>query len=85
MTTLVEDLLLLARLDEGTELVYGAVDVTRVIVDAVADAQAAGPDHEWIIDVPEEPVIVAGDATRLHQVIANLLTNARVHTPRVCR
>ena len=81
MTTLVEDLLLLARLDEGTELVYGAVDVTRVIVDAVADAQAAGPDHEWIIDVPEEPVIVAGDATRLHQVIANLLTNARVHTP----
>ena len=81
MTTLVEDLLLLARLDEGKELVYGAVDVTRVVVDAVADARAAGPDHEWIIDVPEEPVVVAGDATRLHQVIANLLTNARVHTP----
>ncbi|WP_431801488.1 sensor histidine kinase [Microbacterium sp. bgisy203] len=81
MTTLVEDLLLLARLDEGKELVYGAVDLTRVVVDAVADAQAAGPDHEWIIDVPEEPVVVAGDATRLHQVIANLLTNARVHTP----
>lgn len=81
MTRLVEDLLLLARLDEGTELVYGAVDLTRVVVDAVADAQAAGPDHEWVIDVPEEPVIVAGDGTRLHQVIANLLTNARVHTP----
>lgn len=81
MTTLVEDLLLLARLDEGKELVYGAVDLTRVVVDAVADARAAGPDHEWIIDVPEEPVVVAGDATRLHQVIANLLTNARVHTP----
>ncbi|MFT4052099.1 MAG: ATP-binding protein [Microbacterium sp.] len=81
MTTLVEDLLLLARLDEGKELVYGAVDVTRIVVDAVADARAAGPDHEWIIDVPEEAVIVAGDATRLHQVVANLLTNARVHTP----
>lgn len=81
MTTLVEDLLLLARLDEGKELVYGAVDLTRVIVDAVADAQVAGPEHEWVLDVPEEPVIVAGDATRLHQVVANLLTNARVHTP----
>lgn len=81
MTTLVEDLLLLARLDEGKELVYGAVDLTHVVVDAVADAQVAGTDHEWILDVPEEPVIVAGDATRLHQVVANLLTNARVHTP----
>lgn len=81
MTTLVEDLLLLARLDEGKELVYGAVDLTRVVVDAVADAQAAGPGHDWVIEVPEEPVVVAGDATRLHQVVANLLTNARVHTP----
>lgn len=81
MTTLVEDLLLLARLDEGKELVYGAVDLTRVVVDAVADARAAGPDHEWVIDAPAEPVVVAGDATRLHQVVANLLTNARVHTP----
>ncbi len=81
MTTLVEDLLLLARLDEGKELVYGAVDLSRVVVDAVTDAQVAGPDHEWIIDAPEDAVVVAGDATRLHQVVANLLTNARVHTP----
>lgn len=81
MTTLVEDLLLLARLDEGKELVYGAVDVSRIAVDAAADAQAAGPDHEWHVEVGEDPVIVAGDATRLHQVVANLLTNARVHTP----
>ena len=81
MTTLVEDLLLLARLDEGKELVYGAVDLTRVVVDAATDAQVAGPGHEWVLEVPEEPVVVAGDATRLHQVIANLLTNARVHTP----
>lgn len=81
MTTLVEDLLLLARLDEGKELVYGAVDLTRIAIDAASDAQVAGPDHEWHIEVGEEPVVVAGDGTRLHQVVANLLTNARVHTP----
>ncbi|MFT3796840.1 MAG: ATP-binding protein [Microbacterium sp.] len=81
MTSLVEDLLLLARLDEGRELVYSAVDITRVVVDAVADAQAAGPEHEWELDAGEEPVVVAGDATRLHQVVTNLLANARVHTP----
>lgn len=81
MTTLVEDLLLLARLDEGQELVYGAVDLTRVVIDSVADAQAAGPDHQWQLDAAEKPVVVAGDTMRLHQVIANLLTNARVHTP----
>ncbi len=81
MTALVEDLLLLARLDEGKELVYGAVDLTRVVLDGVADAQVAGPEHQWQLDATEEPVVVAGDAMRLHQVIANLLTNARVHTP----
>jgi two-component system OmpR family sensor kinase len=85
MTTLVEDLLLLARLDEGKELVYGAVDLTRIVIDAAADAQVAGPDHEWHIEVGEEPIVVAGDGSRLHQVIANLLTNARVHTPRGTR
>ena len=81
MTTLVEDLLLLARLDEGKELVYGAVDLTRIAIDAAADAQVAGPDHDWRVDVGEEPVVVAGDGARLHQVVANLLANARVHTP----
>lgn len=81
MTGIVEDLLLLARLDEGQELVYGTVDVARLMVDAVGDAQVAGPDHEWIIDVPEESITIAGDAARLHQVVANLLANARVHTP----
>lgn len=81
MTTLVEDLLLLARLDEGKELVYGAVDLSRIAVDAVADAQVAGRDHVWHVEVGEEPVVVAGDGARLHQVAANLLANARVHTP----
>ncbi|MFT4282270.1 sensor histidine kinase [Microbacterium sp.] len=81
MTTLVEDLLLLARLDEGKELVYGAVDLTRIVIEAAADAQAAGPDHAWQVEAVEDPVVVAGDEARLHQVVANLLTNARIHTP----
>ena len=81
MTSLVEDLLLLARLDEGQELVYGSVDLTSLAVEAVADARAAGPDHNWLLEVGEQPVIVAGDNTRLHQVAANLLANARIHTP----
>ena len=81
MTGLVEDLLLLARLDEGRELENVPVDLSRTIVDAVSDAHAAGPDHEWSIDVPEVPIEVPGDSARLHQVIVNLLANARVHTP----
>ncbi|MDR6973052.1 ATP-binding protein [Leifsonia shinshuensis] len=81
MTSLVEDLLLLARLDEGRELDRDPVDVTLLLVDALSDAHAAGPDHEWVLDLPEEPVEVIGDAPRLHQVLMNLLANARVHTP----
>ena len=81
MTALVEDLLLLARLDEGRALEGTDVDLSRLLVDAVADARAAGPDHEWRLELPDEPVTVSGDGPRLHQVIANLLANARVHTP----
>lgn len=81
MTELVEDLLLLARLDEGRELVHSRLDLRTVVVDAVGDAQVAGPDHEWSVEVPEGPVEVSGDDARLRQVLANLLANARVHTP----
>jgi two-component system OmpR family sensor kinase len=81
MTTLVEDLLLLARLDAGRPLERGEVDLTRVVVDAVSDAHAAGPGHRWQLDVPDQPVTVPGDATRIAQVLANLLANARTHTP----
>jgi len=80
MTHLVEDLLLLARLDSGRPLERESVDLSRVAVDAVSDAHVAGPDHQWELDLPEEPVIVLGDGARLHQVLTNLLANARVHT-----
>ncbi|WP_433374114.1 ATP-binding protein [Actinoplanes sp. CA-142083] len=81
MTLLVEDLLLLARLDAGRPLAHDPVDLTMLVVDAVSDAHAAGPRHYWQLDLPEEPVTVIGDGARLHQVLANLLANARTHTP----
>jgi two-component system OmpR family sensor kinase len=81
MTSLVEDLLLLARLDAGRDIETGPVDLTRLLVDCVSDAHAAGPDHVWELDVADEPVIIDGDAQRIHQVFANLLANARIHTP----
>jgi two-component system OmpR family sensor kinase len=81
MTTLVEDLLLLARLDSGRPVVHEPVDMSRLIADAVADAHVAGPDHRWVLDVPGEPISVLGDADQLHQVVINVLNNARTHTP----
>ncbi len=50
-------------------------------MDAVSDAHIAGADHAWELDLPDEPVLVIGDEARLHQVLANLLANARIHTP----
>jgi two-component system OmpR family sensor kinase len=81
MTTLVEDLLLLARLDAGRPLSRDTVDLVPLVVHAVSDAHAAGPGHVWQLDLPDEPVPVRGDEARLHQVVANLLANARTHTP----
>jgi two-component system OmpR family sensor kinase len=81
MTTLVEDLLLLARLDSGRPLDSEPVDLSALVVDAVSDARVAGPDHRWSLDLPAEAVTVPGDKARLHQVVANLLANARTHTP----
>ncbi|WP_233273318.1 sensor histidine kinase [Streptomyces broussonetiae] len=78
---MVDDLLLLARLDAGRPLESRPVDLTRLVLDAVTDARAAGPDHRWSLDLPEDPVTVPGDDHRLQQVLANLLANARLHTP----
>jgi two-component system OmpR family sensor kinase len=80
MTALVEDLLLLARLDEGRALDLTRLDVSTVIKDAVNDAQVAGPDHTWKVTAPRGLAIDA-DKHRIHQVIANILSNAQTHTP----
>jgi two-component system, OmpR family, sensor kinase len=80
ITRLVEDLLLLARLDSGRPLEREPVDLSHLAVDAVSDAHVAGPDHQWELDLPDEPVVIRGDEARLRQVLANLLANARVHT-----
>jgi two-component system OmpR family sensor kinase len=81
MSHLVDDLLLLARLDAGRPLERESVDLSQLVVNAVSDAHAAGRDHEWRLDIPDEPVTASGDRARLHQVLANLLNNARTHTP----
>ena len=81
MSALVEDLLLLARLDSGRPLERVEVDVTRLLLESVADARVLGPDHRWRLSLPDEPLTVTGDEHRLHQVVRNLLGNARAHTP----
>ncbi len=81
MTGLVDDMLLLARLDSGRPVDHTPVDLSHLVVDATSDARAAGPDHEWDLDLPPDPVSVMGDGPRLHQVVVNLLSNARSHTP----
>jgi two-component system, OmpR family, sensor kinase len=92
MTSLVEDMLLLARLDAGRGLEREPVDLTRLLVEAVDDARVLGPDHKWRLELPgaqhdvprpveDGVVMVPGDEQRLHQVVTNLLTNARKHTP----
>ncbi|WP_342747626.1 HAMP domain-containing sensor histidine kinase [Serinibacter salmoneus] len=81
MTALVEDLLLLARLDEGRELSLERVDLVRLAVECVVDARPVGTEHHWRLEVPEHALEVLADASRISQVMTNLVANARIHTP----
>ncbi|MFD5145909.1 sensor histidine kinase [Streptomyces sp. NPDC058401] len=81
MTGLVEDLLLLARLDAGRPLSTCDTDLAPLVVDAVSDARAAGHEHHWRLELPEDPAPVHADPARIQQVLVNLLANARTHTP----
>ena len=81
MGSLVEDLLLLARLDQSREMESKPVNLIEVIESAVASARAAGPDHPVTFNGAPEELFTLGDEVRIHQVIANLLANARAHTP----
>jgi two-component system, OmpR family, sensor kinase len=80
MTTLVEDLLLLARLDEGQPLKLGELDLTQLVIETVSDEKIIAPEHIWHLGLPDEPLTVNGDASQLRQVLVNLLSNARKHT-----
>ena len=81
MGSLVEDLLLLARLDQSREMKTEPVNLSKLVADAVASARAAGPNHKVNFDEPVEEIYALGDNDRIHQVVANLLANSRTHTP----
>jgi two-component system OmpR family sensor kinase len=80
MSVLVDELLLLARLDQGRPLERAPVDLTELAFDAAADARAVDPGRAVTVRA-DGPVVVPGDADRLRQVLANLLANVRQHTP----
>lgn len=81
MATLVEDLLLLARLDDAEAQRTVPTDLSQLVVEAVVEACALAPDRRWQLDLPDNPVLVDGDPGRLHRVVGNLVGNARLHTP----
>ncbi len=80
MALLVDELLLLSRLGEGEDLHPEDVDLAELVTNAVNDTAVAASTHHWVTDLPPAPVWVRGDPARLHQLVSNLLGNARVHT-----
>ena len=81
MSTLVEDLLLLARLDQSRQLEMEPVDLNTIINESVISAKVAGPNHHFEVNLGTDEIFVLGDSQRIYQVISNLLANARTHTP----
>lgn len=81
MSELVSDLLLLSRLGEGQDLHVEDVDLCDLVAHAVNDAAVSAPDHTFAVDLPDRAVWLRGDRARLHQLVANLLANAGIHTP----
>ncbi len=81
MSSLVEDLLLLARLDQSRELTIDPVDINHLVNEAVASARAASAGYEITVTTTSDEVFVLGDSMRIHQAVSNLLANARTHTP----
>ncbi|GAA2755824.1 HAMP domain-containing sensor histidine kinase [Actinopolymorpha rutila] len=82
MSLLVDDLLLLARLDQGRPLDHRPVDLCRLAVDAASDFRVRDEDRPIRLDLPADPLVVNGDEGRLRQVLANLLANVHAHTPK---
>ncbi|MGO2542628.1 MAG: sensor histidine kinase [Specibacter sp.] len=80
MSALVEDLLLLARLDEGQRGEPESVDLTDLLMETTQDSKVAAPDHSWALSLPQEPVLVFAVESELRQIIINLLSNAAKHT-----
>jgi len=85
MSRLVDDLLLLARLDQRRPLAADPVDLATLILEAIDDAKAVEPDRAIEFDSDKASAVVLGDRDRLRQVMDNLLANVRLHTPRDAR
>jgi len=81
MSHLVEDLLLLARLDEGQRAEMEPVDFGDVVSNVLSDAKVRAPGHNWSAKIPKRPVMVRGNRNQLVQVVTNLAQNASIHTP----
>ncbi|WP_166404662.1 sensor histidine kinase [Labedella endophytica] len=81
MSRLVDDLLLLAKLDADPEVVREEVELSRVVLETVSDARFAYPDHVWRMAMPDEAVVVSGDEGWIRQMLLNLVANAGHHTP----
>lgn len=93
MSELVEQLLLLARLDAATAASGvgpaaaspAEVNLSLLVAEATGDARAAAPEHEWHLELDPEPVLMHGDESQLRRTVVNLLANARTHTPQGTR